>query len=109
MEGDRRQEKRVRSGIPVTVESISATWQATLKNFSIHGLCYSLPAGLYKPPEGKEVFLTFSLLDRIKPIHVMGWIVHNQVNGRSADTGVTFMFLSQKDEEILRDFSQKAG
>ncbi|MDP3481311.1 MAG: PilZ domain-containing protein [Desulfoprunum sp.] len=107
MESDRRQTQRVEISVPVTVEGIWATREAKIKNFSAHGMCYTLPAEASVSPEEKEVFLRFSLLERIHPIRVMGWVVHNQVNDTSNETGVTFMFLSPKDEEILQDFAER--
>lgn len=109
MVGDRRQTARMQISVPVEVEGLLATRQATIKNFSVYGMCYSLPAEKQLAPEEKEVFLTFSLLDRIKPIRVMGWIVYTRPNGDNVETGVTFMFLSPSDEEILRDFGQRQG
>ena len=107
MASDKRQAPRVDVNIPVSVEGVSATWQAMIKNFSIHGLCYAIPAGSSAPPEEKEVFLRFSLLERINPIQVMGWVVHTEVKDSCSTTGVTFMFLEPKDEEILQDFVQR--
>lgn len=107
MANDKRQAPRVDVNIPVRVEGVSATWEAMIKNFSIHGLCYAVPAGLSAPPADKEVFLRFSLLERISPIQVMGWVVHTEVKDNCSETGVTFMFLEPKDEELLQDFVQR--
>lgn len=107
MTSDKRQAPRVDVNIPVRVEGISATWEATINNFSIHGLCYASPVGTAAPTEEREVFLRFSLLERIHPIQVMGWVVHTEVKGGCSKTGVTFMFLDPKDEEILQDFVQR--
>jgi len=105
MKSDKRQSKRVNASLPLKVEGISASWEGMIKNLSVHGMCYSLPADLSSlPPEEKEVFLRFSLPDKMKSIEVMGWIAHNETNRNTTETGVTFMFLNPQDREMIQKF-----
>jgi hypothetical protein len=102
MESDKRQSRRIGIKAPVTVEGISNTLEAVVKNIGVHGMCFSLPKNIAF--NDKEVLLTFSPVERIKPLKVMGWVVHNSVNNDMADTGVTFMFLSENDEKLLEEY-----
>ena len=59
--------------------------------------------------QGKEVFLTFSLFDKLRPIKVLGWVVKETENDSHIDTHVTFMFLPTRDEEMILDFVRANG
>lgn len=103
VEHDKRRSKRVAASFPVTIEGISATWNATATNFGVDGMCYALPQEQAGTIDEQEVFLTFSPVEKLKPVRVMGWIVHRSAKGDTAEIGVTFMFLTPSDEQLLQD------
>ena len=104
---DKRISKRIAASFPVTVEGVSATWTATATNFGVDGMCYALSKEQAGTLSEQEVFLTFSPIKKLKPVRVMGWIVHRSVNGDTAEIGVTFMFLTPSDEQLLQDYLER--
>lgn len=80
----------------------------TAMNISEHGIRYK--RALSSPRcRHQEVFLTFSLVKRLKPIKVLGWVVEEREADGFLEAHVTFMYLPEKDESTIRDFvaSQK--
>lgn len=103
LEVERRNTLRAPLGIPVVEEFLTKEQQVTAINISEHGMKYHRPVG--SPPcKGEEVFLTFSLLERLHPIRALGWVVREEQTDEFIETHVTFMFLPTKDEELIRDF-----
>ncbi len=100
---ERRNTSRAQIQSPVTEEYNAVEQQVHAVNISEHGMQYSKPLGSV-PCEGKEVFLTFSLLDRLEPIKVLSWVVEERETEDTIETHVTFMFLPAKDEQLIRDF-----
>ena len=66
-------------------------------------MCYALPQEQAGTIDEQEVFLTFSPVEKLKPVRVLGWIVHRSAKGDTAEIGVTFMFLTPSDEQLLQD------
>ena len=103
MAQDKRVSKRIAVSFPVKVEGVSATWSAMATNFGVDGMCCRIPAEEAETLDEQEVFLTFSPIEKLKPVKVMGWIVYRSVKGDTAEIGVTFMFLTPSDEQLLQD------
>lgn len=87
----------------VTVESVSSEQQVVAVNISENGMLFRKSADS-PVQQGEEIFLTFALLNRLKPIKVLSWVVDERPKGDFVETHVTFMFLSNKDEALIRDF-----
>lgn len=104
---DKRISKRVAVSFPVTVEGVSAIRTATATNFSVDGMCYAMSQEQAGTLNEQKVFLTFSPMKKLKPVRVMGWIVHRSVNGDTAEIGVTFMFLTPNDHRLLQDYLER--
>lgn len=100
---ERRNTPRAQVHIAITEEYLSAEQQVTAVNISEHGMQYSKPLESSRC-KGDEVFLTFSLLERLEPIKVLSWVVEERQTKKSIETHVTFMFLPTKDEQLIRDF-----
>ncbi len=100
---NRRNTHRATITVPVVEEFHSVEQEVRAINISEHGMRYQKPKGAVLC-QGKEVFLTFSLFDRLKPIKVLGWVLKEIENDGHIDTHVTFMFLPTRDEEMIRDF-----
>lgn len=100
---ERRSAKRAIIDATVTEEYLSEKKKFKAINICEHGMHYSKPLGS-KSCKGKEVFLTFSLLERLEPIKVLGWVVDERETKDSIETHVTFMFLPAKDESLIRDY-----
>lgn len=66
-------------------------------------MCYRKPHGARKC-QGKEVFLTFSLLKRLEPIKVLGWVVKEIETEEAVEAHITFMFLSPEHEKMIQDY-----
>lgn len=104
MTQEKRISKRVAVSFPVKVEGVSATWNAVATNFGVDGMCCRIPGKEAETLNEQEVFLTFSPIEKLKPVRVMGWVVHRSANGDMAEMGVTFMFLTPSDEQLLQDY-----
>ncbi len=100
---ERRNTSRAQIQVTVTEEYQAVEQQVHAANISEHGMQYNKPLGSF-PCQGKEVFLTFSLLDRLEPIKVLSWVVEERETKDAIETHVTFMFLPAKDEQLIRDF-----
>ena len=86
-----------------TEEFQSEEQNVTAINISEHGMCYHEPHGARKRQE-KEVLLTFSLLERLEPIKVSGWVVEERETEEAIETHITFMFLSPEHEKMIQDY-----
>lgn len=102
-ESERRSAKRAAINATVTEEYLSEKQQVEAVNICEHGMHYRKPLGS-KSCKGKEVFLTFSILERLEPIKVLSWVVDERETKDSIETHVTFMFLPAKDESLIRDY-----
>lgn len=100
---NRRNSLRAPFSVSVVEEFHSVEQEVKAINISEHGMKYQKPKGATLC-QGKEVFLTFSLLDRLQPIKVLGWVSKEIENDGHIDTHVTFMFLPTRDEEMIREF-----
>ena len=100
---ERRSAQRAAINTTVTEEYLSDKQQVEAVNICEHGMQYIKPLGS-KSCKGKEVFLTFSLLERLEPIKVLGWVVDERETQDFIETHVTFMFLPAKDESLIRDY-----
>lgn len=100
---NRRNTLRAPIAVPVLEEFHSVEQEVKAINISEHGMKYQRPKGAASCL-GKEVFLTFSLLGRLQPIKVLGWVLKEIENEDYVDTHVTFMFLPTRDEEMIREF-----
>lgn len=100
---NRRNTLRAPIAVPVVEEFHSVEQKVKAINISEHGMKYQKPKGAALC-QGKEVFLTFSLFDRLQPIKVLGWVLKEIENDDYIDTHVTFMFLPTRDEEMIREF-----
>jgi hypothetical protein len=105
---ERRSTQRAAINAAVTEEYLSDTQQVKAVNICEHGMHYSKPLGS-KSCKGKEVFLTFSLVERLEPIKVLSWVVEERETKDSIETHVTFMFLPAKDEILIRDYVASKG
>ncbi len=103
MKNERRNTARAHLGVRVIEEHLAEENQVQAVNISEHGMQYCKPLNS-KRCQGEEVFLTFALLERLKPIRALGWVVKEQELGDCIETHVTFMFLPAKDEEMIREF-----
>ncbi len=100
---ERRNTKRATFQATVTEEYLTQEQQVTAVNICEHGMHYCKPLGSTSC-QGEEVFLTFSLLERLEPIKVLGWVVEERETEDSIAAHITFMFLPTKDEEMIRDY-----
>lgn len=100
---ERRGSQRASVSVPATEEYLAEEQEVTILDISEHGLHYQRPADTSERA-GKEVLLTFSLLERLQPIRALGWVVDEQKKSDVISTRVTFMFLPEKDEHTIRDF-----
>lgn len=100
---ERRNTLRAPLGTPVVEEYLTVEQKVIAVNISEHGMMYNRPAGS-PSRKGEEVFLTFSLLERLRPIKALGWVVQETPLQDCIETHVTFMFLPAKDEEMIRDY-----
>lgn len=105
---ERRNAYRMPVNMTITEEYDSSKQDVIAVDISEHGMHYYRPNDS-NSRKGKEVMLTFSLIDRLKPIKVLSWVVSERVVEDKIATHVTFMFLPEKDEKAIRDFvaSQK--
>ena len=71
---ERRNTPRAPIHAVVTEEFQTVEQDVTSVNISENGMFYLRPLGS-KRCERKEVFLTFSILERLEPIKVLGWVV----------------------------------
>lgn len=100
---ERRYTSRARLNIPAVEEFEEQERAVTAVNISEHGIRYK--RSLSSPRcRHQEVFLTFSLIKRLKPIKALGWVVDERENDGFLEAHVTFMYLPEKDEMIIRDF-----
>lgn len=87
----------------ITEEYHSEAQKVTAVNISERGMHYIRPTDSHTR-SGKEVILTFSLLSSSQPIKVSSWVVkERQLSGKIA-THVTFLFMSESEEQLIRDF-----
>lgn len=100
---ERRDSLRIHVTLPVTEEFNGNLQTCSITNISEHGMNYLRPRDTIKR-KGREVFLTFSLLERLHPIHVLGWVVKERETEDQISTHVTFMFLPDHDEDMIRNF-----
>ena len=100
---DRRNTVRTSINIQVVEEYLTEEQEVQAINISEHGMQYNRPKDAPRC-QGKEVFLTFNLLERLKPIRALGWVVEETEKQDFFETHVTFMFLPEKDEEMIREF-----
>lgn len=100
---ERRSARRAAINATVTEEYLSDKLQVKAINICEHGMNYSKPLGS-KSCKGKEVLLTFSLIERLEPIKVLSWVVDERETKDSIETHVTFMFLPAKDEILIRAY-----
>ncbi len=100
---ERRNTYRLPVEMAITEEYGSTVQDAIAVNISEHGMHYHRPNDSV-PRKDKEVMLTFSLTKSLKPIKVLSWVVQERVVDDKIATHVTFMFLPEKDEELIRDF-----
>ncbi|HKJ66295.1 MAG TPA: PilZ domain-containing protein [Desulfopila sp.] len=103
--GERRIARRVPVKLVVTEEFHAEQQDVAAVNISEHGMHYYRPTDASRHTK-REVLLTFSLVDRLQPIKALAWVVEErEVDGRIA-SHVTFMFLPEKDEEVIRQYVQ---
>ncbi len=100
---ERRNSYRMPVDMAITEEYDSIVQNATAVNISEHGMHYQRPND-NAARAGREVMLTFSLLGSNQPIKALSWIVEERVVEDKIATHVTFMFLPEKDEAVIRDF-----
>ncbi len=100
---ERRTAQRVPVNLSVTEEYLAETQNVVAVNISEYGMHYYRPLDEEKRTN-REVLLTFSLLDRLKPIKALGWVVEERVIDGKIATHVTFMFLPEKDEMSIKNF-----
>ncbi len=108
--GERRTTTRVPLVRTIKEEYLSEIQEVKGVNISEHGMCYQRPCDSGRR-KGGEVLLTFSLLDRLQPIKALGWVVEEKEMGEKIEAHITFMFLPEQDEELIRGFvvSQQEG
>lgn len=100
---ERRNNFRMPICLGITEEYRTEIQQVTALNISEHGLHYLRPLE-EQERAGKEVLLTFTLLEHHQPIKVIGWVVKERVLDDKIATHVAFMFSVQEDEDTVRDF-----
>ncbi len=100
---ERRHTLRVPVGGTVIEHNLSIEQQVRAVNISEHGMYYCRPLDS-EEIQDNEVFLTITLLERLEPIKVLGWVVDTRQTQDCIETHVTFMFLSEKDEAIIKDY-----
>lgn len=105
---NRRNTLRAPITVPMVEEFHSVEQEVKAINISEHGMRYQKPKGAASC-QGKEVFLTFSLRNMLRPIKVLGWVLKEIENEGYIDTHVTFMFLPTRDEEMIREFVTANG
>lgn len=100
---ERRNAERLPVQVDVIEEYQGKEQCVTCLNISEYGMLYKKP-GETAYQKGEEVFLTFSLIDRLQPIKALGWVVDERPAGQHFETHVTFMFLPEKDEQFIREY-----
>ncbi len=103
--GERRIARRVPVKLVITEEFLSEEQNVAAVNISEHGMHYYRPSDASRRTR-REVLLTFSLLDRLQPIKALAWVVEEREMDDRIAAHVTFMFLPEKDEEVIRQYVQ---
>jgi len=100
---ERRYTGRTSLDIPAIEEFDEHQQPVIALNISEHGIRYK--RALSSPRcRHQEVFLTFSLVRRLKPIKALGWVVDEREADGFLEAHVTFMYLPEKDEMTIRDY-----
>ena len=100
---ERRNTFRLPISMAVSEEYRSEIRDAVALNISEHGMYYlrKRHAGMRA---GKEVMLTFTLPNTPNTIKVLSWVVKERQVENLIGTHVTFMFLPEKDESVIREY-----
>ena len=105
---ERRVSRRATVQLSVIEEHLASEQTVTAVDINEHGMQYRRPFDKKRNP-GEEVLLTFSLLDRLQPIKVLGWIVNERLIEHQIATHITFMFLREQDEAAIQSFIETQG
>ena len=106
--GERRIARRASVAIAAIEECRQEEQSVFAVNISEHGMRYFRPKteALRK---NREVVLTFSLADGLEPIKALAWVVEERVVTDRIASHVTFMFLQEQEEELIRQFVASAS
>ncbi len=100
---ERRYTDRTFLNIPAIEEFNEQERSVIALNISERGIRYK--RSLSSPRcRHHEVFLTFTLVKRLKPIKALGWVVDEREADGFLVAHVTFMYLPEKDEMTIRNY-----